>query len=128
MRLEQRCRILNDNFMKKIALGVSAAALLLFTQPGIAVSGLGGGGKGGHAFKFFGHHHHKHSMQHNKNWWWYYGYGGVYATQPSATETVAVPVAVAPVETRTCVRVQQPMTVRSEDGGERTVYVTRCQD
>jgi hypothetical protein len=29
--------------------------------------------------------------QNNK--WWYAGYGGVYATQPAATETVAVPVA-----------------------------------
>ena len=114
--------------MKKIALGLSAAALLL-AQPGIAVSGPGGGGKGGHAFKFSGHHHHKHSMHHNKNqWWWYYGYGGVYATQPSVTETVAVPVAVTTAETRPCLRVQEPMTVRSEDGGDRTVYVTRCQN
>ena len=55
-----------------------------------------------------------------------FGYGGVYATQPA--ETVAVPVAVAVEASRPCQRVQQPMTVRSEDGGERVVSVTRCQN
>jgi hypothetical protein len=112
--------------MNKVAFGFAAVALLFFAQPGSAVSGPGGG-KGG--FKSGGQGHHHHSMRHNwSKWWWYYGYGGVYATQPSVTETVAVPVAVTTVETRRCQRVQQPMTVRSEDGGERVVSVTRCQN
>jgi hypothetical protein len=64
--------------------------------------------------------------QNNK--WWYAGYGGVYATQPAVTETVAVPVVVAVEASRPCQRVQQPMTVRSEDGGERVISVTRCQN
>lgn len=125
--LEPASGLLNDNCMNKVAFGFVAVALLFFAQPGSAVSGPGGG-KGG--FKSGGQgHHHKHSMQHNRSkWWWYYGYGGIYATQPSITETVAVPVAVTTVETRRCQRVQQPMTVRSEDGGERVVSVTRCQN
>ena len=66
----------------------------------------------------------------NNRWWYagYAGYGGVYATQPATTETVAVPVAVAVEASRPCQRVQQPMTVRSEDGGERIISVTRCQN
>lgn len=132
--------------MKKIAFSVAAIAMLFLAQPGTAVSGPGGG-KGGPAFKFGGHGHH-HNKGHwwgkNNNSWWYamnngqlwwqnnkwqyYGYGGVYATQPPVVETVAVPVAVTTAEARPCQRVQQAMTVRSEDGGDRTVYVTRCQN
>lgn len=133
-------------FMKKIAFAVAAVAVLFLAQPGTAVSGPGGGGKGGPSFKFGGHGHHAMSQwgwKNNNNWWYatnngqlwwqnnkrsHSGYGGVYATQPSVTETVAVPVAVAVEVSRPCQRVQQPMTVRSEDGGERIVSVTRCQN
>jgi hypothetical protein len=146
MRLEPGCGILNDKFMKKIAFSIATVAALFLAQSGVAISGPGGG-KGGPAFKFGGHGHHNNGhwwgKNNNNNWWyamnngqlwwqnnkrWYYGYGGVYATQPGGTETVAVPVAVTTVETRPCLRVQAPMTVRSEDGGDRTVYVTRCQN
>lgn len=149
--LEPGCRLLNDNFMKRIPFAVAAVAVLLLAQPGTAVSGAGGG-KGGPGFKFGGHGHHAmHNKgqwwkNNNNNWWyamnngqiwwqnnkWWYagsaGYGGVYATQPAATETVAVPVVVAVEASRPCQRVQQPMTVRSEDGGERVISVTRCQN
>jgi hypothetical protein len=136
--------------MKKIAIGAAAVALLFFAQPGTAVSGPGGG-KGG--FKFGGHGHH-HAMSkgpwwwknNNNNWWyamnngqiwwqnnkwWYAGYGGygsVYASQPAVAETVGVPVPIVVEAARPCQRVQQPMTVRSEDGGERVISVTRCQN
>jgi hypothetical protein len=135
--------------MKRIPFAVAAVAVLFLAQPGIAVSGPGGG-KGGPGFKFGGHGHHFMNNKgqwwknnNNNNWWyamnngqiwwqnnkwWYAGYGGVYATQPAVTETVAVPVAVAVETARPCQRIQQPMTVRSEDGGERTVSVTRCQN
>jgi hypothetical protein len=147
--LEPARGLLNDDFMKKIAVVVAAVGGLFLAQPNAAVSGPGGG-KGGPGFHFGGHGH--HAMNHKGQWWWknnnnnwwyamnngqlwwqnskwrYYGYGGVYATQPAVTETVAVPVAMTAVETRPCVRVQQPMTVRSEDGGERVISVTRCQN
>jgi hypothetical protein len=133
--------------MKAIPFAVTTAAVLFLAQPGTAVSGPAGG-KGGSGFKF-GHAHHMNKGQwwwnkNNNNWWyamnngqiwwqnnkWWYagygGYGGVYATQPA--ETVAVPVAVAVEASRPCQRVQQPITVRSEDGGERVVSVTRCQN
>src|SRR6187397_1094255 len=118
--------------MKRIPFAVAAVAVLFLAQPGIAVSGPGGG-KGGPGFKFGGHGHHAMNnkgqwWKNNNNNWWYAGYGGVYATQPAVTETVAVPVAVAVETARPCQRIQQPMTVRSEDGGERTVSVTRCQN
>lgn len=135
-------------FMKKTAFAMAAVAVLFLAQPGTAVSGPGGGGKGGPVFKFGGHGHHHamnkgHWKNNNNNWWYamnngqlwwqnnkwsYNGYGGVYATQPSVTETVAVPVPVAVETARPCQRVQEAMTVRSEDGGERTVSVTRCQN
>ena len=139
---------MNDNFMKRIPFAVTAIAVLFLAQPGTAVSGPGGG-KGGSGFKFGGHHamNKGHWWKNNNNNWWYAmnngqiwwqnnkwwyagyaGYGGVYATQPAATETVAVPVAVAVETARPCQRIQQPMTVRSEDGGERAVSVTRCQN
>ena len=128
---------------------MAAVAVLFLAQPGTAVSGPGGGGKGGSGFKSGGHGHHAmnnkgHWWKNNNNswwyatnngqiWWqnnkpWYAGYGGVYATQPAVTETVAVPVPVAVEVSRPCQRVQQPITVRSEDGGERVVSVTRCQN
>lgn len=149
--LEPGCGLLNDNFMKRIPFAGAAVAVLLLAQPGTAVSGAGGG-KGGPGFKFGGHGHHAmHNKgqwwkNNNNNWWyamnngqiwwqnnkWWYagsaGYGGVYATQPATTETVAVPVVVAVEASRPCQRVQQPMTVRSEDGGERVISVTRCQN
>jgi hypothetical protein len=134
--------------MKRIPFAVAAVAVLFLAQPGTAVSGPGGG-KGGSGFKSGGHGH--HAMNNKGHWWknsnnswwyatnngqiwwqnnksWYAGYGGVYATQPAVTETVAVPVAVAVEVSRPCQRVQQPITVRSEDGGERVVSVTRCQN
>ena len=127
---------------------MAAVAVLFLAHPGTAVSGPGGG-KGGSGFKSGGHGH--HAMNNKGHWWknsnnswwyatnngqiwwqnnksWYAGYGGVYATQPAVTETVAVPVAVAVEVSRPCQRVQQPITVRSEDGGERVVSVTRCQN
>ena len=144
--LEPGCGLLNDNFMKRIPFAVATVAALFLAQPGTAVSGPGGG-KGGPAFKFSGHGHHAMNKgqwwkNNNNNWWyamnngqiwwqnkwWYAGYGGVYATQPAATETVAVPVVVAVESSRSCQRIQQPITVRSEDGGERIISVTRCQN
>ena len=128
--------------MKRLSFVLAAIAVLFLAQSGSAISGSGGG-KGGHAFKFGGHGHHLKNIHNNwwyamnngqiwwqNNKWWYagYGYGGVYATQPGVTETVAVPVAVAVEASRPCQRVQQPMTVRSEDGGDRVVSVTRCQN
>lgn len=137
--------------MKRIPFAVAAVAVLFLAQPGTAVSGPGGG-KGGSGFKSGGHGHHAMNKGHwwknnnnNNNAWWYAtnngqiwwqknkswytgGYGGVYATQPAVTETVSVPVAVAVEVSRPCQRVQQPITVRSEDGGERVVSVTRCQN
>ncbi len=140
--------------MKRISFAATAVAVLFLAQPDAALSGPGGG-KGGPGFKFGGHGHHAmHNKGHwwknnNNNWWyatnngqiwwqnnkWWYagyggygGYGGVYATQPGVTETVAVPVAVAVEASRPCQRVQQAITVRSEDGGERVVSVTRCQN
>lgn len=133
--------------MKKIPFAVAAVTALFLAQPGTAVSGPGGG-KGG--FKFGGHHAMNkgqwwknnnnnawwYAMNNGQIWWqnnrWWYagygGYGGLYATQPAATETTTVPVFVAVEASRPCQRIQQPMTVRSEDGGERIVSVTRCQN
>jgi hypothetical protein len=121
--------------MKKIAIVIATLSLPLLMQPDIAVAAPGGG-KGGHGFKgSHGFHFggHKHSMHGKGSWWknkgvWYPVYGGVYATQPATVETVAVPVPVATEESRPCQRVQQAITVRSEDGGERVVSVTRCQN
>jgi hypothetical protein len=136
--------------MRRISFAATAVAVLFLAQPDAALSGPGGG-KGGSGFKFGGHGHHAmhnkgHWWKNNNNWWYatnngqiwwqnnkrwyagYGGYGGVYATQPGVTETVAVPVAVAVEASRPCQRVQQAITVRSEDGGERVVSVTRCQN
>lgn len=125
--------------MKKIAIVLAALSLPLLLQPDIAMSapggGKGGGKGGGYGFHFGGHgKYHKHSMHGKGSWWWknkgvwYPVYGGVYATQPAIVETVAVPVSIPEAESRPCQRVQQAITVRSEDGGERVVSVTRCQN
>lgn len=65
---------------------------------------------------------------HRHNGQWYYGYGGLYVAPSYAVGTEVMPAAVTITETRPCQRVQQPITVRSEDGGTRVISITRCQN
>ena len=67
--------------------------------------------------------------RHNQNQWpWY---GGYYALPPDAladgTVTSSVPVMYVPVRVASCHKVQEAMTVPSEEGGTKQVTVTRCQ-
>jgi hypothetical protein len=127
-------RLLNDYWMDRVGAGLLAFALLLFAQPQ-DVAYARGGGMGGHAFHFSGHlrafHHHGrgHFARNNQNLWpWY---GGYYTLPPDVSGdgdvTSSVPVMYVPVRVATCHKVQEAMTVPSEEGGTRQVTVTRCQ-
>ena len=70
------------------------------------------------------------TIEQNQNLWWYGGYG--YYTLPASTSgdgavTSSVPVMYVPVRVASCHKVQEAMTVPSEEGGTRQVTVTRCQ-
>lgn len=135
--------LLNDGRMKKLLKSVLAAtsafAVLVLVQPDFAASARGGG-MGGHAMHVSGHFrpfhrhghfaHHNHNQNQNQNLWWYGGYG--YYTLPASTSgddavTSSVPVMYVPVRVASCHKVQEAMTVPSEEGGTRQVTVTRCQ-
>jgi len=129
--------------MKKLMKSVLAAmfgfAALILVQPDHAANARGGG-MGGHSFhmsghfrpanRHFAHHHHNQNQNQNQNLWWYGGYG--YYTLPASTSgddaaTSSVPVMYVPVHVASCHKVQEAMTVPSEEGGTRQVTVTRCQ-
>jgi hypothetical protein len=123
--------------MDRIAVGLLAFTLLFFAQPQHAAYARGGG-MGGHSFHFSGHfrpiHRHgqfsHHNNNQNQNLWWYGGYG--YYTLPAPTSgdnavTSSVPLMYVPVRVASCHKVQEAMTVPSEEGGTRQVTVTRCQ-
>jgi hypothetical protein len=123
--------------MDRLGAGFLAFALLFFAQPhGAAIAR--GGGMGAHSFHFGGHfrpfNRHgrfaRHNQNQNQNLWWYGGYG--YYTLPAYTPgedaaTSSVPVMYVPVRVASCHKVQEAMTVPSEEGGTRQVTVTRCQ-
>jgi hypothetical protein len=129
-------RLLNDPAMDRVGTGLLAFALLFFAQPQHAAHARGG--MGAHSVHFSGHfrpfNHHGRSAHHNnnqnQNLWWYGGYG--YYTLPASTSgddavTPSVPVMYVPVRVASCHKVQEAMTVPSEEGGTRQVTVTRCQ-
>jgi hypothetical protein len=136
-------RLLNDRSMDRLGVGLLAFALLFFAQPHHAAYARGGG-MGAHSFHFGGHFgghfrpfhrnghfaRHNHNQNQNQNLWWYGGYG--YYTLPASTSgddavTSSVPVMYVPVRVASCHKVQEAMTVPSEEGGTRQVTVTRCQ-
>jgi hypothetical protein len=130
--------LLNDEYMNRVGAGILAFALLFLAQPDIAAYARGGGGgMGAHSFHFSGHfrasHRHGHFARHNLNqnmWPWYGGYG--YYTLPASTYgddavTSSVPVMYVPVRVSSCHKIQEAMTVPSEEGGTRQVTVTRCE-
>jgi len=127
--------------MKKFASGLSAIAALLVAQPDIAAHAKGGG-TGMHSFHFSGHfkpfQQHRHFARHNQSqrWLGYGSYGWGYYAIPSydywygnndVTGSVPTTVIYAPVRAASCRKVQESMTVPSEEGGTRQVTVTRCQ-
>ena len=128
--------LLNDAGMKTILAAIFAFAMLVIVQPDIAANAGGGGGMGGHAihagshFRAFHRHGQFARRNQNQNLWWYGGYG--YYTLPASTPgdnavATSVPVMYVPVRVAGCHKVQEAMTVPSEEGGTRQVTVTRCQ-
>ena len=121
--------------MDRVGAGLLAFVVLLFAQSHDAAYARGGG-MGGHSFhggshfRAFHHHGRGHFARHNQNQWpWY---GGYYYTLPSEASaggdvTSSVPVMYLPVRVASCRKVQEAMTVPSEEGGTRQVTVTRCQ-
>ena len=123
--------------MDRIWAGLLAFALLFFAQPHGAAYARGGG-MGGHGVHVGGHfrafhrngHFARNNRNQNQNLWWYGGYG--YYTLPASTSgdgdvTSSVRVMYVPVRVASCHKVQEAMTVPSEEGGTRQVTVTRCQ-
>ena len=121
--------------MDRVGAGLLAFALLFLVQPHDAAYARGGG-MGGHSFhvgghfRAFHHHGHGHFARNNQNQWWPW-YGGYYALPPDAATnsdvTSSVPVMYVPVRVAACHKVQEAITVPSEEGGTRQVTVTRCQ-
>jgi hypothetical protein len=122
--------------MDRIGAGLLAFALLFLLQPYDAAHARGGGmggGMGGHAMHagghFRAHHGRSHFARHNQNQWLWYG--GYYTLPPDVSTagnvTSSVPVMYVPVRVAGCHKVQEAMTVPSEEGGTRQVTVTRCQ-
>ncbi len=122
--------------MGRVAVGLLAFALLFFAQSQDAAYARGGG-MGGHSmhvgghFRAFNHHGRGNFARHNQNQWpWY---GGYYALPPDVSTngngdvTSSIPVMYVPVSVASCHKVQEAMTVPSEEGGTRQVTVTRCQ-
>jgi hypothetical protein len=118
--------------MERVGAGLLVFALLFFAQPHHAAYA---GGMAGHSFHVGGHfgklHHHRNGRfaRHNQNLWpWY---GGYYMLPADASTdgdvTSSVPVMYVPARVAACHKVQEAMTVPSEDGGTRQVTVTRCQ-
>ena len=121
--------------MKRFLAAIFAVAVLALVQPDIAANARGGGGMGGHSmhvsshFRAFHHHGRRHLARNNQNQWLWYG---GYYTLPSdvftyGNGTSSVPVMYVPVRVASCHKVQEAMTVPSEEGGTRQVTVTRCQ-
>ena len=123
--------------MKRLAATVSAFAVLFLALPDIAAYARGA--MGAHSFHFssqsrMSHRRgHQHFARHNQNqnlWPWY---GGYYALPPytsggdDVTSTEPATVVYVPVRASNCHKVQEALTVPSEDGGTRQVTVTRCQ-
>ncbi len=120
--------------MKNVLAAILAIALLVLAQPDFAAIARGGG-MGGHSFhagshfRAFNRHGHGHFARRNLNQWpWY---GGYYALPSDVSAdgdvTSSVPVMYVPVRVASCHKVQEAMTVPSEEGGTRQVTVTRCQ-
>jgi hypothetical protein len=121
--------------MGRIGTGLLAFALLFLVQPHDAAYARGGS-MGGHAMHVSGpfrafHHHRRghHFARNNQNQWLWYG--GYYTLPPDVSAagdvTSSVPVMYVPVRVASCHKVQEAMTVPSEEGGTRQVTVTRCQ-
>jgi len=113
---------------------ICAVATLAFVQPDIAANARGGG-MGGHSMhggshlKAFHHRGRGHFARHNQNQWLWYGGYYTLPTDVSATPgvTSSIPVMYVPVRVASCHKVQEAVTVPSEEGGTRQVTVTRCQ-
>ena len=123
--------------MNRVGAGLLAFVMLFLAQPDHAAYARGGG-MGAHSFHFSGRfrpfHRHgqfaRHNHNQNQNQWWYGGYG--YYALPAYTSgddavTSSVPVMYVPVRVSSCNKIQEAMTVPSEEGGTRQVTVTRCQ-
>lgn len=123
--------------MKRLAATVVAFATLCLAQPDTAAYARGAMGARsvhfGHHFRMSPRRGHQHFVRHNQNqnlWPWY---GGYYALpsyvsgNDDMTSSAPAPVMYVPVRAPTCHKVQEAMTVPSEDGGTRQVTVTRCQ-
>jgi len=126
--------------MGRLGAGLLAFTLLFLAQPDHAAYARGGG-MGAHSFHFSGHfrpfnrhgqfaRHNRHHNQNQNLWPWFGGYG--YYTLPASTSgddavTSSVPVMYVPVRVSSCHKIQEAMTVPSEEGGTRQVTVTRCQ-
>lgn len=123
--------------MKRLAATVVAFAMLFLAQPDIAAYARGAmGASSGHIgshFRMSPRRGHQHFARHNRNqnlWPWY---GGYYALPPYAsgdddvTSTAPATVMYVPARAPNCHKIQEAMTVPSEDGGTRQVTVTRCQ-
>lgn len=111
--------------------------MLFLAQPDIAAHARGG--MGSHSIHFSGHfrpahrHAHGHLARHNLNQNISPWYGGYYAlpsysySDGDVTPSVPTTVMYVPVRAPSCHKIQEAMTVPSEDGGTRQVTVTRCQ-
>jgi len=122
---------------------IAALAMVFFALPN-NVATARGGGMGVHAFHAGGHFRpffrpgHGRFARNNQNVWWPgyggygyyaipsngYGDGDVTGATPAAVPTTVIYV---PAAAPACRKVQEAMTVPSEDGGTRQVTVTRCQ-
>lgn len=120
--------------MKRLLAVIFALAVPALVQPDIAANARGGG-MGGHSMHISSHfrafHHHgrgQFARQNQNQWLWYGGYYTLPSDVSAASGvTSSVPVMYVPVRVASCHKVQEAMTVPSEEGGTRQVTVTRCQ-
>ena len=119
--------------MKRLLTAIFAFAALVPLQPDMAANARGG--MGGHSFHGGGHfrgfHHQgrgRFARNNQNQWLWYGGYYTLPQDVSAAGDvTSSVPVMYVPVRVASCHKVQEAMTVPSEEGGTRQVTVTRCQ-
>jgi hypothetical protein len=125
--------LFNDGRMKRLLTAIFAFAALVPLQPDMAANARGG--MGGHSFHGGGHfrgfHHQgrgRFARNNQNQWLWYGGYYTLPQDVSAAGDvTSSVPVMYVPVRVASCHKVQEAMTVPSEEGGTRQVTVTRCQ-
>ena len=141
--LEFNTLLFNHEGMNRGHATISALAMLFLALPSNVATARGGGmgvhafHAGGHFRPFFRNKHGRFAHNNQNLWWpWYGGYG--YYAIPSdgygggdvtgaAPATVPTTVMYVPAPAPACRKVQEAMTVPSEEGGTRQVTVTRCQ-